>query len=323
MSARLLHRVERVALDEAVDERQGGRHAPGQRRVAGRDLQRVDPDDAVGDAVQALHRLGEVVRIAAVPAVGEDHDDGAAGHAAHAPLLVEAAQPVAEPGAARPVDDPLGRLAERHVGVARAELAGDAGEAGAEGERLDPPAPGDGCLDEPQQRPGVRLHRAADVEQQHEAAVARRRPPEVAVDRLALGAQRGADRAPQVGAGRAPRRRAHPQRAARRADEPHARHQPVGLGELGVVVGREVLVPQHLGGAEAQLDGRVVARRRGVGLVAVASSSSLSTASVIVIGSGFGLGVAGARRAPRTRGTRGRTARGPRGGARASPAPAQ
>ena len=57
---------------------------------------------------------------------------------AHAPLVVELAQPLAEPGAARPVGDPPGGGGDGGVGIARRQLPGDAGEPGADGERLDP-----------------------------------------------------------------------------------------------------------------------------------------------------------------------------------------
>ena len=85
----VLERRERVALDELVNVRQRGRHSPGERRELGRRLQRVHPHDPVRDPVQPRHLLGEHLGIAAVPAVGEDHDDRAAGHAPHAPLVVE------------------------------------------------------------------------------------------------------------------------------------------------------------------------------------------------------------------------------------------
>ena len=81
----LLERGERVALDELVNVRQGRGHSLGQRRVAGTRLERVDPHDPVGDPVEAGHLLGEHLGLAAVPAVGEDHDDRAAGHARGSP----------------------------------------------------------------------------------------------------------------------------------------------------------------------------------------------------------------------------------------------
>ena len=146
-------RGERMPFHETVNVREGGRHSPGQRRVAGRDLQRVDPDQPVGDALQALHLLGEEVGVTAVPAVGHDHDDRVAGQPAHAPLVVERAQPDAEPRPAAPVGDAGAGRPQRDVGIAAGELAGDPGQAGAERERLDLLSAGDGGVDEAQQRP--------------------------------------------------------------------------------------------------------------------------------------------------------------------------
>ena len=199
-SAELLQRGQRVALHEVVNIRQGGRHSPRQRRVAGRHLQRVHPHHPVGDPVEAGHLLGQHLGVAPVPAVGEDHDDGAAGHAPHAPLVVEPAQALAEPGAAATSRAPARRPGARaRSGSRELELAGDAGEAGAEGERLDPLAAGHRGVDEAQQRPGVGLHRAGDVEQQDEPPRPLARLAVAAADRLASGPQRGVDGAAQVG----------------------------------------------------------------------------------------------------------------------------
>ena len=115
-----------------------------------------------------------------------------------------------------------------------------------------------------QQRPGVGLHRSADVEQQHEASQPGCRRQVVAFDRFAAGADGRADRPADVGHRGAPRRRAAAQRGAWRADQAQVAHQLLGLGEfVGGVVG-EVLVPQDLGGREPQLDHLVVG---GVGVV--------------------------------------------------------
>src|SRR6056297_2577604 len=133
----LLERGQRVALDEAVDVGQRGGHPPCEGLVTGAGLERVDPHDAVGDAVQAGHLLTEDLVFAAVPPVGEDDDDGLAGGAPHAPLVVEPAQPVSQAGAAGPVGDGQGGAGQRGVGVAGRQLAGEPGEPGAEGEHLD------------------------------------------------------------------------------------------------------------------------------------------------------------------------------------------
>ncbi len=239
----------------------------GERGVARRDLQRIHPDDPVGDAVEPNHLLGEHGRVAAVPSVGEDDDDRAPRHAALTPGVVELAEPLAETGTTAPVDDPRRRLTEGDVRVAARKLAGDAREPGTERERLDLLAPGHGGVDEPQQRPRVRLHRSADVEQQHQPPVARARFAPVTAERLATRLHRRPHRAPQVGAGGTSAAGGETARLAGRADEAQAGHQLLGLVQLLVRVVGEVLVPQHLGGAEPQLDRLLVGSLGGVGFV--------------------------------------------------------
>ncbi|MEA2227531.1 MAG: hypothetical protein QOF04_1161, partial [Solirubrobacteraceae bacterium] len=75
----LLERVEAVAADEGVAERQRRRHPAGERREVAARLARIDPDDPVGEPVQPLHLAPDERGVAALPAVGDDHDDGAAG----------------------------------------------------------------------------------------------------------------------------------------------------------------------------------------------------------------------------------------------------
>jgi hypothetical protein len=60
------------------------------RLVGGILLERVQPDDAVGEPREAGHLLGEQVGIADLEAVGADDDDRAAGQPA-VPVLVEEA----------------------------------------------------------------------------------------------------------------------------------------------------------------------------------------------------------------------------------------
>ena len=159
-----------MAFDEGVDVGKGGGHASCKGRVAGRGLQRVDPHELVGDAVQAGHLVAEHGRVAAVPTVREHDDDGPAGHAPHGPLVVEDAQTFAEARAAGPVVHGLGRLAQGEVGVAARQLARNPGQAGAQRECLHLLAPGDRRLHEAQQGAGVRLHRTRYIEQEHEPA---------------------------------------------------------------------------------------------------------------------------------------------------------
>ena len=79
----------RCALQESVHIGAAPPPSPGQGRVTGGRLQRVDPDDLVGHPVQAGHLGGQHVRVAPVPAVGEDHDLGPTGHAGDPKAVVE------------------------------------------------------------------------------------------------------------------------------------------------------------------------------------------------------------------------------------------
>ena len=58
---------------------QGGGHGADARGVAGGAGARVEPHDPVGPAAEAGHRGGQRLGRVGVPAVGGDHDDGAAG----------------------------------------------------------------------------------------------------------------------------------------------------------------------------------------------------------------------------------------------------
>ena len=124
---------------------------------------------------------------------------------------------------------------QRGVGIAGRQLAREAGEAGAERERLDPAAADDGDVEEPQQRARVRLHRSAHVAEQHDPARAGRRRAERPPHGLAAGAQRAAHRAAEVGAAARGARRPVPAGAAQRAGEAQVGHEPL---RLGVLVGR-------------------------------------------------------------------------------------
>src|SRR5258705_12354675 len=67
-------RLHAMPAAQRVDVGHGGDHARRQRAEAGRGRAGVDPDDAVGQAREALHLLRDERRVAALPAVGE-HDD--------------------------------------------------------------------------------------------------------------------------------------------------------------------------------------------------------------------------------------------------------
>src|SRR5262249_53887523 len=114
---------------EQVDVRQRRAHAPGRRLVRRPRLQRVDPDDPVGEAGEARHGGGEDVRVAALEPVRADDDHRAAAAAAPRPGAEVLPQRLSDARPTLPVDDGLGGLPERLVG----------GTAGA-GARQPPPA---------------------------------------------------------------------------------------------------------------------------------------------------------------------------------------
>ena len=76
---------DRAGRQEVVDVREGGAHPGGERLVAGRAGERVEPDEAVAVAAEAGGLGRDERRIAAVPAVGDDDDDAATCAASAAP----------------------------------------------------------------------------------------------------------------------------------------------------------------------------------------------------------------------------------------------
>ena len=110
--------------------RQRGAHAGGQRLVVRAALDRVDPDDRVGRAVQPRHLAPDELVVLALPAVGGDQHHRAAGQRAPPPDVVVALQRSADARPAGPVDHAVGRARQRDLGVARAQL-GRSGASGA------------------------------------------------------------------------------------------------------------------------------------------------------------------------------------------------
>ena len=84
---------EGVALDELVNVGQGGRHPLGQGRVAGDAFNGLTHTTRWATRRQSGHLLGQHLGIAAVPPVGEDHDDRAPGHAPDAPASLNSRSP--------------------------------------------------------------------------------------------------------------------------------------------------------------------------------------------------------------------------------------
>ena len=116
-----------MPLDEVVDMWEGGRHAAGEWRISGRDLQRVDPDRAKRDAGETRHLFGEDAWVTAIPTVAHDDDDRAAPHAAHAPRVVERAQAFSEACSAAPVGNLCCGAGQRAIRVALERRLQEAG----------------------------------------------------------------------------------------------------------------------------------------------------------------------------------------------------
>ncbi len=127
----------------------------------------------------------------------------------------EPADALGQPGAAGPVRRRRAGPGERLVGVADGELPGEPGQPGGEDERLRP-RPGDRALQQRQVDPGVGLHRAGDVAEQHQ-------PPRACVRRWACTSRAGsppvrcAARTVRRRSSRSPRRRVGRVRRLRRS----------------------------------------------------------------------------------------------------------
>src|SRR5215207_1203435 len=114
----LFEGLEVVAREEDVYVRERCGHPCRKRFVAWGGFEGVDPDDPVGQAGQALHLLGQHGHVSPVPAVGEDHDDGAARHAPLPPAVDELLDRIPQPRSAGDVLYRICRLPECPVRVA-------------------------------------------------------------------------------------------------------------------------------------------------------------------------------------------------------------
>ena len=203
-------------------------------------------------------------RIAALPAVRDDHDDRPARHAAAAVAVVELLQRVADPRPARPIWRGGRGALDRAVGTARRERSRDPGQARREDERLGARPRAGGAGEKLQVGARVRLHRPGDVAEHHQPP--RDLPPLAArkSDGVAPCAQAPAQRPPHVDAVAA-------SRTLVAARAPHGRrqvelgHQPVEAGELvwlervEALGGEDLVVARH---RQRHVDLRRVRARR-------------------------------------------------------------
>src|SRR5829696_14851 len=155
----LLQRGKAVAGEQPVEVGQRGEDARLDRLVAGAPGMRVEPEDAVGEPRQPPQLLTEQRGVAALPAVRTHHHDRPPRHAPLAPAVQEDLDGLTQPGAARPVRHRARRRGQRLLRVALPQLPADPGEPGADREHLGRHPTGH-RVGEPQQRIGVRAHRA-------------------------------------------------------------------------------------------------------------------------------------------------------------------
>ena len=147
-----------------------GHHHPERARPEVRvvALVRVHPDDPMAQPRQPLHRAPPARLGSPRSSPSEQITTiAAAAQAAPPPAAHERVERVADPGAALPVEDRLGRRAcKASSGRRCSSVAGDPGQPGAEAEHLDPRGRAPGRVGELQQVARVVRHRAGDVEDQ-------------------------------------------------------------------------------------------------------------------------------------------------------------
>src|SRR5579884_996452 len=296
--AQIVQRLDVVRGQEIVGVRQGGLHPARHRLVALRAEQGVEPDQAMGHAVQPGQLPRQELGVASIPAVADqDHDRPVAQHPA-GPAPVEVGQRLADPGAPAEVVDLPAHLVQRPIDVAAAQHARDACEAGGEHEGLDVLAAGHG-VGEDQEQPRVALHGAADVAEQHQRATAQARPAVQQPHQLPAGADGLPGRAPEVHL--AMSRRPQPARAALGHPPGRLLEQPLHLLRLlpGEVL--EVLLAEQLLGAVARAAGGgslLLRLARDLGLV---HAQGLQPGPGPLRGQGKGAGAAGYGPGPEAR----------------------
>ena len=189
---------DRAGRQEVVDVRVGRPHPAGERLVAGRTGQRVEPDQAVAVATETRGLARDESRVAPVPAVGHDDDDARRPQRPPRPVLVEGPERFADAGPAGPVVDRVGHARQGPVAIPVAEQPGHPGQPRPEHERFRAHLRrGRERLDEPEEQPRMALHRARDVAQDDERARLADLPPPDPRQELAARAQVAAEHRPR------------------------------------------------------------------------------------------------------------------------------
>ena len=152
----------------------------GLRRESRRRRERRQPADTPGAARQFCNRVAQGGGIAALQAVGDDDDRGAACVAAEPRHGQKRLQRVADAGAAVPVADEMGGGVQRLLATLDPQRAGHAREARAEGEDLDIARRLRKRMRKRHVLLGARFHRTGYVDQQQQSCVAARAPSQPA-----------------------------------------------------------------------------------------------------------------------------------------------
>src|SRR2546421_716942 len=173
------------------------------------------------------------------PAAGPEHGDSAPRERPAAPYVVERLEGRPDPCPAGPVDDLRGCGRKRLLRVACLELLGQPMQPRSEREHLHAATRADDRVQEEEQRPGVRLHRARDVAQDDQLARNLDSPPKRTLDGVAAAPERAAGEPAEVEPP-PPWVWAQPAGAAERPRRPHLLEGPGRASEL--------LRPPRLGG---------------------------------------------------------------------------
>ena len=143
----------------------------GQRLVAGRAGERIEPDEPVAVAPQAGRLGGDQRRVAAVPAVRDDDHDARRPQRPPRPVQVELRNdsPIRVPPA-QSVTDSATRASARSRSRSRSRRVTRVSRVPKTNDSVRTSEAADERLDEPEQQAGVALHRARDVADHDERA---------------------------------------------------------------------------------------------------------------------------------------------------------
>ena len=121
----------------------------------------------MGNPRQALHRLGQVLGVPAIQAIGAHHHDCPAAESSPPSLAGEALDRLTDSRSTIPIQDCFSRQSHGLVGVPAVECSGDSRETCPEAEDINLRVDASGGIGELQQVARIVRHRSGDVEDQH------------------------------------------------------------------------------------------------------------------------------------------------------------